>query len=162
MLECGFQFVQMLGSLVLPGGLRGRHCRLSFLPVNYLTEFFVHTLRGNVLQIAVRAGGFSAIVVVGMAVIGIAILYSAFHVWLDVGSSGSTKVTDCMWLLPLLSLLYDLIFINILFVSYSKKRKKEGKKRRIDTSMRFLIWPNFNNYFGVPSQRKEERGDFQD
>ncbi|CAK9310518.1 unnamed protein product [Citrullus colocynthis] len=50
------------------------------------------------LQIAVRAGGFSAIVVVGMAVIGIAILYAAFHVWLDVGSPGSTKVTD----LPLL------------------------------------------------------------
>ncbi|KAG6575384.1 Pyrophosphate-energized membrane proton pump 3, partial [Cucurbita argyrosperma subsp. sororia] len=50
------------------------------------------------LQIAVRAGGFSAIVVVGMAVIGIAILYASFHVWLDVGSPGSTKVTD----LPLL------------------------------------------------------------
>lgn len=105
MLECGFQFVQMSGSLVLPDGLQGRHCRLSLLPVNYLTEFFVHTLFGNVLQIAVRAGGFSAIVVVGMAVIGIAILYAAFHVWLDVGSPGSTKVTDCMWLLPLLFLL---------------------------------------------------------
>ena len=78
---------------------------MSLLPVNYLTEFFVHTLFGNVLQIAVRAGGFSAIVVVGMAVIGIAILYAAFHVWLDVGWPGSTKVTDCMWLLPLLFLL---------------------------------------------------------
>ncbi|CAI0442083.1 unnamed protein product [Linum tenue] len=36
------------------------------------------------LQIAVRAGGFSAMVVVGMAVIGIAILYATFYVWLGV------------------------------------------------------------------------------
>lgn len=50
------------------------------------------------LQIAVRAGGFSALVVVGMAVMGIAILYAAFYVWLDVDSPGSIKVTD----LPLL------------------------------------------------------------
>ncbi|XP_073302817.1 pyrophosphate-energized membrane proton pump 2 isoform X5 [Primulina huaijiensis] len=50
------------------------------------------------LQIAVRAGGFSALVVVGMAVIGIAILYSTFYVWLGVGSPGAMKVTD----LPLL------------------------------------------------------------
>ncbi|XP_010476801.1 PREDICTED: pyrophosphate-energized membrane proton pump 3 [Camelina sativa] len=50
------------------------------------------------LQIAVRAGGFSALVVVGMAVIGIAILYSTFYVWLDVDSPGAMKVTD----LPLL------------------------------------------------------------
>ncbi|XVE52761.1 hypothetical protein DITRI_Ditri02bG0149400 [Diplodiscus trichospermus] len=50
------------------------------------------------LQVAVRAGGFSALVVVGMAVIGIAILYSTFYVWLGVDSPGSMKVTD----LPLL------------------------------------------------------------
>ncbi|XVF26476.1 hypothetical protein REPUB_Repub14bG0019500 [Reevesia pubescens] len=50
------------------------------------------------LQIAVRAGGFSALVVVGMAVIGIAILYASFYVWLGVDSRGSMKVTD----LPLL------------------------------------------------------------
>ncbi|XP_059458302.1 pyrophosphate-energized membrane proton pump 2-like [Corylus avellana] len=51
------------------------------------------------LQIAVRAGGFSALIVVGMAVIGIAILYSTFYVWLGVdGAPGSVKVTD----LPLL------------------------------------------------------------
>ncbi|GAB4849924.1 Pyrophosphate-energized membrane proton pump 3 [Ancistrocladus abbreviatus] len=50
------------------------------------------------LQIAVRAGGFSAIVVVGMAVIGVSILYAAFYVWLRVNSPGSMKVTD----LPLL------------------------------------------------------------
>ncbi|TYH66896.1 hypothetical protein ES332_D06G153400v1 [Gossypium tomentosum] len=48
--------------------------------------------------IAVRAGGFSALVVVGMAVIGIAILYATFYVWLGVDSPGSMKVTD----LPLL------------------------------------------------------------
>ncbi|XP_058113509.1 pyrophosphate-energized membrane proton pump 3 [Magnolia sinica] len=50
------------------------------------------------LQIAVRAGGFSAIIVVGMAVIGVAILYATFFVWLGVDSPGSMKVTD----LPLL------------------------------------------------------------
>uniref|UniRef100_A0ACD5ZCG2 Uncharacterized protein n=1 Tax=Avena sativa TaxID=4498 RepID=A0ACD5ZCG2_AVESA len=50
------------------------------------------------LQIAVRAGGFSAIVVVGMAVFGVALLYAAFYVWLEVDSPGSMKVTD----LPLL------------------------------------------------------------
>ncbi|KAF9675116.1 hypothetical protein SADUNF_Sadunf10G0197900 [Salix dunnii] len=50
------------------------------------------------LQIAVRAGGFSALVVVGMAVIGVAILYATFYVWLGVDSPGSMKVTD----LPLL------------------------------------------------------------
>ncbi|CAL5443590.1 unnamed protein product [Camellia sinensis] len=50
------------------------------------------------LQIAVRAGGFSAMVVVGMAVLGVAILYSTFYVWLGVGTPGSMKVTD----LPLL------------------------------------------------------------
>ncbi|KAL8507542.1 hypothetical protein ACS0TY_018183 [Phlomoides rotata] len=50
------------------------------------------------LQIAVRAGGFSALVVVGMAVIGIAILYATFYVWLGVDSPGAMKVTD----LPLL------------------------------------------------------------
>ncbi|RVX03724.1 Pyrophosphate-energized membrane proton pump 3 [Vitis vinifera] len=47
------------------------------------------------LQIAVRAGGFSALVVVGMAVIGVAILYATFYVWLGVDSTGSMKVTDC-------------------------------------------------------------------
>ncbi|KAF3788684.1 Pyrophosphate-energized membrane proton pump 3 [Nymphaea thermarum] len=50
------------------------------------------------LQVAVRAGGFSALVVVGMAVIGVAILYSTFYVWLEVDLPGSIKVTE----LPLL------------------------------------------------------------
>lgn len=50
------------------------------------------------LQIAVRAGGFSALIVVGLAVLGVAILYSTFYVWLEVDSPGSMKVTD----LPLL------------------------------------------------------------
>ncbi|OWM81932.1 hypothetical protein CDL15_Pgr007971 [Punica granatum] len=50
------------------------------------------------LQVAVRAGGFSAMVVVGMAVIGIAILYASFYVWLGVDLPGSMKVTE----LPLL------------------------------------------------------------
>lgn len=46
-------------------------------------------------QIAVRAGGFSAIVVVGMAVFGVALLYATFYVWLGVDSPDSMKVTDC-------------------------------------------------------------------
>ncbi|KAK1289485.1 Pyrophosphate-energized membrane proton pump 3 [Acorus calamus] len=50
------------------------------------------------LQIAVRAGGFSAIIVVGMAVLGVAILYATFYVFLGVDLPGSLKVTD----LPLL------------------------------------------------------------
>lgn len=50
------------------------------------------------LQVAVRAGGLSAIIVVGMAVLGVTILYATFYVWLGVGSHGSMKVTD----LPLL------------------------------------------------------------
>ncbi|KAL5205336.1 hypothetical protein ABZP36_033545, partial [Zizania latifolia] len=45
-------------------------------------------------SIAVRAGGFSAIVVVGMAVFGVSILYSTLYVWLGVDSPGSMKVTD--------------------------------------------------------------------
>ena len=47
------------------------------------------------MQIAVRAGGFSAMVVVGLAVIGVAVLYSTLYVWLEVDSPGSMKVTDC-------------------------------------------------------------------
>ncbi|KAL3808547.1 hypothetical protein ACJIZ3_007457 [Penstemon smallii] len=50
------------------------------------------------LQIAVRAGGFSALVVVGMAVVGIAILYATFYVLLEVDTPGAMKVTE----LPLL------------------------------------------------------------
>ncbi|CAN6299038.1 unnamed protein product [Urochloa humidicola] len=54
--------------------------------------------KSSIPLIAVRAGGFSAIVVVCMAVFGMAILYSTFYVWLGVDSPGSMKVTD----LPLL------------------------------------------------------------
>ncbi|XP_047330160.1 pyrophosphate-energized membrane proton pump 2 [Impatiens glandulifera] len=50
------------------------------------------------LQIAVRAGGLSALVVVGLAVFGVAVLYAVFYVWLGVGTPGAMKVTD----LPLL------------------------------------------------------------
>ena len=52
----------------------------------------IFTLTGKyIMQIAVHAGGLSAIVVVG-----IAILYATFYVWLGVDSPGSMKVTDCM------------------------------------------------------------------
>ncbi|XP_020247439.1 pyrophosphate-energized membrane proton pump 2 [Asparagus officinalis] len=50
------------------------------------------------LQVAVRAGGLSAIIVVGMAVIGVTFLYATFYVCFGVGSHGTMKVTD----LPLL------------------------------------------------------------
>ncbi|XP_019447399.1 PREDICTED: pyrophosphate-energized membrane proton pump 3-like [Lupinus angustifolius] len=50
------------------------------------------------LQVATRAGGLSSLIVVGMAVIGIAVLYATFYVWLGVDLPGSVKVTD----LPLL------------------------------------------------------------
>lgn len=33
-----------------------------------------------------------------MAVIGIAILYATFYVWLGVDLPGSMKVTECMWI----------------------------------------------------------------
>ncbi|KAG9132817.1 hypothetical protein Leryth_022013 [Lithospermum erythrorhizon] len=49
-------------------------------------------------QIAVRAGGFSAMIVVGMAVLGVAVLYSTFYVLLGVDTPGGMKVND----LPLL------------------------------------------------------------
>lgn len=41
-------------------------------------------------------------VVVGMSVIGVAILYATFYVWLGVGSPGSMKIVDC----KLLSLMH--------------------------------------------------------
>lgn len=40
-------------------------------------------------------------VVVGMSVIGVAILYATFYVWLGVDSPGSMKIVDCK-LLPLM------------------------------------------------------------
>ncbi|XP_062195034.1 pyrophosphate-energized membrane proton pump 3 isoform X1 [Phragmites australis] len=68
---------------------------LSFISPSTI-EFQVMTNSSK--QIAVRAGGFSAIVVVCMAVFGVAILYATFYVWLGVDSPGSMMVTD----LPLL------------------------------------------------------------
>lgn len=50
------------------------------------------------LQVATRAGGFSAIIVVGMAVIGVAVLYASFYVYLGVDMPNSMKLTE----LPLL------------------------------------------------------------
>nr|XP_033508442.1 uncharacterized protein LOC117273377 [Nicotiana tomentosiformis] len=47
------------------------------------------------LQIVVCLGGFSALVVVGMAVMGVAILYATLYVRLGVGSPGAIKATNC-------------------------------------------------------------------
>jgi hypothetical protein len=86
---------------VLLGALQEKRCRLvSFLDALGVCpstiEFQVMSVSSK--QIAVRAGGFSAIVVVCMAVFGVAILYSTFYVWLGVDSPGSMKVTDCKFL----------------------------------------------------------------
>lgn len=107
MLECGCQCEQMFEFLVLQGGLLERHCRwllLLTLFVYYIV-FHVLTLVCN-FQVATRAGGFSAIVVVGMAVIGVAILYATFYVWLEVDRPGSMKVTDCTCQLSSFNLVY--------------------------------------------------------
>ncbi|EFJ14101.1 hypothetical protein SELMODRAFT_156843 [Selaginella moellendorffii] len=50
------------------------------------------------LLIAVRAGGFSALIVVGMTVLGVAVLYAVFYVYLNVDSPTGMKATE----LPLL------------------------------------------------------------
>ncbi|CAK9861645.1 unnamed protein product [Sphagnum jensenii] len=50
------------------------------------------------LQVALRAGGFSALIVVGMTVLGVAVLFCSFYVYLNVDAPGSVKITE----LPLL------------------------------------------------------------
>ena len=83
------------------------------------------------MQVAVRAGGFSALVVVGMAVIGVAILYAVFYVWLEVDSTGPTKVTDCKWCICLpLFITMKLVILNCKgyeFISISCHCKLGGK-----------------------------------
>ena len=51
------------------------------------------------LQIALRAGGFSALIVVGMAVLGISILFSLFCLYFTMGSGGSFTINDVPLLL---------------------------------------------------------------
>ncbi|CAM6016977.1 unnamed protein product [Sphagnum balticum] len=50
------------------------------------------------LLVALRAGGFSALIVVGMTVMGVAVLFASFYVYLSVDSLGAMKMTE----LPLL------------------------------------------------------------
>ncbi|KAJ7535752.1 hypothetical protein O6H91_12G044700 [Diphasiastrum complanatum] len=50
------------------------------------------------LLVALRAGGLSALIVVGMTVLGVAILYASLYVYLNVDSPKSMKITE----LPLL------------------------------------------------------------
>lgn len=73
---------------------------VSFYTMLLLTVANMYLISKYNVQIAVRAGGFSAIVVVGMAVIGIAILYATFYVWLGVDTPGAMKVTDCRCQFP--------------------------------------------------------------
>jgi len=46
-------------------------------------------------QVAVRAGGFSALIVVGMTVMGVAVLFASFYVLLGVDTVGNMKMTEC-------------------------------------------------------------------
>jgi Na+/H+-translocating membrane pyrophosphatase len=48
--------------------------------------------------VALRAGGFSALIVVGMTVLGVAVLFCSFYVYLNVDAPGSVRITE----LPLL------------------------------------------------------------
>ncbi|GBG60133.1 hypothetical protein CBR_g3376 [Chara braunii] len=50
------------------------------------------------LQVALRAGGFSALVVIGMVVLGVSVLYSSLFVYFGMDQPGGLKMTD----LPLL------------------------------------------------------------
>ena len=42
-----------------------------------------------------RAGGFSALIVVGMTVMGVAVLFASFYVFLGVDTVGNMKMTEC-------------------------------------------------------------------
>ncbi len=44
---------------------------------------------------ALRAGGFSALIVVGMTVLGVAVLFCSFYVYLNVDAPGSVRITEC-------------------------------------------------------------------
>lgn len=44
---------------------------------------------------AVRAGGFSALIVVGMTVMGVSVLFSSFYVMLGVDTVGNMNMTEC-------------------------------------------------------------------
>lgn len=46
-----------------------------------------------------RAGGFSALIVVGMTVMGVAVLFASFYVLLDVDTVGNMKMSECEFLL---------------------------------------------------------------
>jgi len=51
------------------------------------------------LQVALRAGGFSGLMVVGMTVLGVTVLFSVFYVYFGVGQEGYTEVNDVPLLL---------------------------------------------------------------
>lgn len=42
-----------------------------------------------------RAGGFSALIVVGMTVMGVAVLFASFYVFLGVDTVNNMKMTEC-------------------------------------------------------------------
>jgi Na+/H+-translocating membrane pyrophosphatase len=46
------------------------------------------------LQVALRAGGFSGLMVVGMTVLGVTVLFSVFYVCFGVGQEGALHVAD--------------------------------------------------------------------
>lgn len=64
-------------------------------------------------QVALRAGGFSALIVVGMTVIGVSVLYASFYVYLSVDTPGAMKMTEC-------ELFFSWKFYDVMLKCYSR------------------------------------------
>lgn len=57
-----------------------------------------------------RAGGFSALIVVGMTVMGVAVLFASFYVLLGVDTVDNMKMTECE-LFPLFHVIFPTHFL---------------------------------------------------
>lgn len=49
---------------------------------------------------ALRAGGFSALIVIGMTVMGVAVLFASFYYFLGVDGHGNMAMTECKPYMP--------------------------------------------------------------
>lgn len=72
---------------------------------------------------SLRAGGFSALIVVGMTVLGVAVLYATFYVFLNVDGDGphTLKMTECEFTLQALFFV-RIIEITLVFSSSGSGR----------------------------------------
>jgi hypothetical protein len=50
--------------------------------------------------VALRAGGFSALIVIGMTVMGVAVLFASFYYFLGVDAHGNMAMTECKPSMP--------------------------------------------------------------